>query len=325
MKKLILIFLIGLFYFSFSCIIDLNTKTFIDSLPETIKDNILWFCDYEDRSFVKWEDDGTGSYNSGGGIFLTDEENVQYGIDRKIKNSGNYSSFATIINANTPGQNKAVRFMRWTDKAWDEGGTYFPDEAYYSVFIYFPYVYNPTKDPENDPNNDGGWWNVFQFKSKNNAGSNPVVVLDLYNSNNKMSFGLVVKDYPDDNSDQYTSQYHIQSNPMELKSKTWIHIEAYYKKSKQYDSQVIVWQDGIEIFNISNIRTVLPPAETAHWGIGNYTDYINGGPLTGSATIYFDDAIVSKVKISDYINKIYTNNIFKLLSLFFFQRYFYDI
>jgi hypothetical protein len=57
-----------------------------------------------------------------------------------------------------------------------------------------------------------------------------------------------------------------------------------------------------EIFEKNNIRTVLPNDDTAQWGIGNYTDYVTGGKVPGTATIYFDDAIVSKIKISDYIH-----------------------
>lgn len=71
--------------------------------------------------------------------------------------------------------------MRWTDKAWDQDGDYFPNEAYYSVFFYFPEGYNPKKSMDNDPLGDGGWWNLFQFKSENSAGSHPIASLDLYN------------------------------------------------------------------------------------------------------------------------------------------------
>jgi hypothetical protein len=163
------------------------------------------------------------------------------------------------------------------------------------------YPYNPAKDPDNDPNDDGGWWNIFQFKSKNNDGSQPVVTLDVYNENGKMYFALIVKDYPDDNSTDHTQEYIVQTNPIPIHADEWNHIEMYYEKSKLYTGKVMVWQNGIKIFDKDNIRTVLPPDETAAWGIGNYTDYITGGPVQGTATIYFDDAIISTKQISEYL------------------------
>lgn len=193
--------------------------------------------------------------------------------------------------------------MRWTDKPWNQGGAYFPPKAYYSTFFLLPSIYHPEKDPNNDPNGDGGWWNVFQFKSDNNAGSQPLVELDLYNKNQKMFFGLVIKDYPDDNSSSYNYEYIIQDDPLEIKPNVWNHIEAYYEKSNGYTGRVIVWLNGIRIFEKNDIRTVLPADQTAVWGIGNYTDYINGGETPGTATIYFDDAIVSKVRVSEYLNR----------------------
>ena len=191
--------------------------------------------------------------------------------------------------------------MRWTDKPWDKGGKYFPDSAYYSVFFLTKFVHNPKKDPENDQEQDGGWRNVFQFKSNNKAGSMPIVALDIYNNKNQMFFGLAIKDYPNDNSSNYNFEYIVQNNPIPIKVNDWNHIEMYYEKSKNYLGKVIVWLNNIKIFEKENILTVLPPGETAAWGIGNYTDFIKDGPVDGKATIYFDDAIVSKIKIRDYV------------------------
>lgn len=265
---------------------DTELNTFGGGLPDTVKANILWYCDYEDNTFYKWEGEGTDTPYAGGGIFITDEENTEYGIQNSIAYSGKLSAYATIKNALTPGENKAVRLMRWTDKPWDKEGKYFPDQAYYSTFFLLQNSYNPQKDPNNDPNGDGSWGNVFQFKSKNHAGSQPLVILDLYNESGKMVFGLVIKDYPDDNSSSYNFQYIIQHDPLGINAGVWNHIEAYYEKSSDYTGKVVFWLSGVKIFEKNNIRTVLPADETAVWGIGNYTDYINGGETPGTATIY---------------------------------------
>lgn len=303
MKYLLIIFIIILF----GCVVKDEVKDnddnkvdtpFFKTLPVDVQNDILWYCDFEDASFRKWEDKGTDDYNPGGGIFLTDDANVEYGISKTVFHTGGYSGFASIFDAVTPGENKAVRFMRWTDKAWDEDGDYFPDEAYYSVFMKFADLYDPAKPVDNDPLGDGGWWNVFQFKSDNNAGSMPVVALDLYNENGKMYFALVIKDYPDDNSDNHTQEYIVQDAPLEIKSGVWTHVEAFYKKTKDYTGQVVIWQNGKKIFEKSDVRTVLPPAESTTWGVGNYSDYISPG---GTATIYYDDAVVSVTAVNGYL------------------------
>jgi len=281
-----------------SCITTLEPNlTFIEKLPSAAQSKVLWLCDFEDGSFTKWEGMGPNDANAGGGIFNTDVNNVAYGIENALVHTGRRAAYATIFKAVSPGSPKAIRFLRWTNKPWYQGGQYFPTEAYYSTFMLVLYPYSPKKDPKNDPNNDGGWWNIFQFKSSNNAGSHPVVALDLYNKDNQLYLGLVIKDYPNNNSSSYTSQY-IYANPLKpLKINDWNHIEAYYKKSTNYDGEVKVWLNGTLIFSKNNIRTMLPPDQTVRFGIGNYTDWVTGGPNKGEATLYFDDVIVSEVRM----------------------------
>lgn len=273
---------------------------FIETLPDEVRSSVLWFSTFEGNDFSEWEDQGTGTTYAGGGIFVTDESNTGYGIISDQKNTGSRAAYTELRNAMTPGSNKAVRLMRWTDKPWNEEGDYFPDSAYYSVFVYLPYSYNPKKPPDNDPYGDGGWWNTFQFKSDNNAGSQPVVSLDLYNQGGKMYYGLVIKDYTDDNSSDHTQSYILQDNPLELQPGRWNHLEAFYLKRKDYTGEVKVWQNGNLILQASNVRTQLPPGETTDWGIGNYTDYIEGGSQNGTARIYFDDAIVSTKPVHNF-------------------------
>ena len=299
----LLFFAIGHFSCSRYDKTDTPQTTFIDRLPDSVRNGILWYCDYEDNSFYKWEGEGTETPFAGGGIFITDEQNAMYGIEQSFSFSGFKCAYATIMNALVPTQKKAVRFMRWTNKPWDQGGDYFPEAAYYSTFFLMEHPYDPKKDPQNDPEHDGGWWNVFQFKSKNNAGSLPIVSLDVYNSSGNMYLGLVIKDYPDDDSDSYTQEYITRENPIAIRIHEWNHIEMYYEKSKSYTGRVAVWLNQMALFEKDGIRTVLPSDETAVWGIGNYTDYITGGPVPGTATIYFDDAVVSAIRISDYIHR----------------------
>lgn len=273
-------------------------QTFVSSLPPDLQEKVLWFSDFEEGDFSSWEDEGTGDYYAGGGIFLTGGENAAYGITGDVVHSGRFASFTRIDNAYMAQGPRAVRLMRWCDRAWNEGGDYFPDEAYYSVWMFFPYVYDPGKEEPWDPG-DGGWWNVFQFKSENEAGSQPLVELDVYNENSSMFFGLSIKEYPDPESDMHQQAYHVQLEPEPIPISSWVHVEVFYRKAQDSSGEVVVWQDGREIFRVERIQTML--TETAAWGIGNYTDHITGGAVPGQAVVFFDDAVISGERVGQII------------------------
>jgi len=82
----------------------------------------------------------------------------------------------------------------------------------------------------------------------------------------------------------------------------WVHLEIYYKASSQStpNGEFKFWQDGQLILQAVNVVTLLD--EAAIWGLGNYTDHIDGSDGCGSATLYFDDCIVDTEPIHPHIN-----------------------
>lgn len=272
---------------------------FIERLPAAVRAAVLWYADHEDGDLSDWEDAGTGTNTAGGGIFNTGGEAVTAALASGIAHSGAASLEATITGAwRAENGNRAVRAMRWTDRPWDEGGAYFPDAAYYSVWMRVSASYDPAKEPPWDPG-DGGWWNVFQFKADNLAGvSVPIVVLDLWRNpeTDAMELALIVKTYPDPYAEDHTQAWHGQSEPRPLQPGRWVHVEAFYRKSADGDGAVAVWQDGVPLFAVDGIVTRFD--EQVSWGVGNYTDHVVGGPVPGTATIHFDDAIVATTRVS---------------------------
>jgi hypothetical protein len=199
--------------------------------------------------------------------------------------------------------------MRWTNAAWDEDGGYFPADSYYSTWVYLPERYDPTKVAPWDPG-DGGWWNIFQFKSDNLAGSQPVAVLNIgwNDEHNHMELYLDTKSYPDPRSDSHTNTSWLQVDPVAVPVGEWFHLEARYVKSESPDGLITIWQDGTLILEATGIRTAL--SEQTAWGIGNYTDHIrsvdsSGATIgtAGSATIYFDDAAVASRPLHPYLTE----------------------
>ncbi len=272
-----------------------NTTTsaqWVDQLPQTVRESILWSADLEEGDLDDWE-----YYDfefAGGGVYATGDTGDRAEATIGIAHSGLYSARATITNAfRAENGSHAVRLMRSTDRAWDDAGFYFPKEAYYSVWMYFPKNYNPNKYEPWDPG-DGGWWNVFQFNTSDVDGNLKAVWsldVDHNDQNDSMSFYLFSK--------QNAPSLNFQPKPIEIPVGSWVHVEAYYRVSATNLGQITIWQDGQQIFDIGNVQTAVSAVEEhANWSIGNHTDHITGGDIDGTATVYFDDAIVSLQRVS---------------------------
>lgn len=273
-----------------------NTISWIHSLPEEFQKTVLWCADHEEGTLHDWEYDDPA--NSGGGIFNTGSDKEVYArVVSDISFSGKHSVQTSISHAyRGKNGNKAVRLMRWTDKPWEEDGTYFPREAYYSTWMMIPENYNPNKEAPWDPG-DGGWWNVFQFKSDNRKGeSDPVWVLNIMR--NIETKGMHLYLYSKENRPH---SYGIKSAPLPVG--VWFHVEAFYRQSsrRKANGEVAFWLNGKEVFRRDGIVTRLEGPAT--WGIGNYTDHIDGGAVAGCATVYFDDAMVSIKPVHLYVKE----------------------
>ncbi len=281
-----------------------------DTLPQNIRDSVLWYGDHEEGSLADYLD--PDFQYKGGGIYFnhydahttggSEEEAV---ADTAQSHSGQYSARATITNTYRANGSRAVRLMRWTDRAWDDDGQYFPTEAYYSAWYYFPYKYNPNKYEPWDPG-DGGWWNIFQFKSNDSDNiSQPTWMLNIAHddTSNYMYFYLYSKYNTSNNYSQ------LPSSPIPVPVGRWFHIEAFVRKSDT-NGQIKIWQDGVLLFDVDNVLTAFmvkqDPGSLRYqivWGTGNYTDHITGYPEEdGKATLYIDDAIVSTERVSSVLS-----------------------
>lgn len=271
-----------------------HSPTWLETLDPAVQSSVLWKADHESGTLYEWhysDDWPNENPNAGGGVFNTGGDDAVARTSRVVAHSGTYSAEATIYNAFHE-KTRAVRLMRWSDKPWDAeplGGNYFPNEAYYSAWFYFPYNYNPSQYAPWDTDQDGGWWNIFQFKSDDADGvSQPVWVLnvDFNHTTGNMNLYLYSK---------YNEPYtYLQFWPLPVPVRKWVHLEAYYVNRTDTTGQIIIWQDGIEIFNIDGVRTSLGGMDgNVIWGVGNYTEHIVGGANDGEATVYIDDALVS--------------------------------
>ncbi len=111
-------------------------QTWFTTLPTTVQESIHWYGDHEEGTLNDWTMEQW--LYPGGGVFNTGEPEVAATTDNAYAHSGCFAAKGTINNAwQAQNGNRAVRLMRWTNTAWDNGGDYFPKESTTAPFIIF--------------------------------------------------------------------------------------------------------------------------------------------------------------------------------------------
>jgi Polysaccharide lyase len=226
---------------------------------------IVWSADHETGDLGQWYADvGGGEFNSGTGTVSVSQDAVR---------SGKYA-LKTIIQAPHPSGQSAVRLFRWK-----ESHAY--DEACYSAWYYFPQRYVPAE-----------WWNIFSFKSRNGENNDAFWQLQIGNrASGEMYLYLTWWGAPLEGP--HPGESGLRHYPQWLKDVPvgrWTHLQVYLRQSRAFDGQIVVWEDGVALFNLNNVRTRYPDAHGQNeWSVNNYSDRISPTPTT----FYIDDATIS--------------------------------
>ena len=216
--------------------------------------DILWYADHETGSLSQWTAGGCGGeYNN---------SPADSTVSTRYAKDGRYSAAMTIQNVKG---DQGTRLFRWCESQKNT-------ELYYGVWMYFPESFRP----------DGGWWNVFQFKSKTPSKNDPFFVLNVSNSGSGMRFYLY----------DWQQRRSYNQSAATIPVGRWVHVEVRYRSSPNTDGSITVWQDGQKIFDISGVRTRYSDGDT-QWSVNNYAAGITPDP----ATIYIDDATISRVRV----------------------------
>lgn len=228
---------------------------------------IVWKATHESGDIREWQAHGD---------FIRQGQSAWYSMVSPFAHSGKYSVELTI---DTEGVSSTGDFAAYLFY-WDQ----LPEDAYYySAWYYIP----AGTQPQN-------WWNVWQWKSTydgNTDNSVPMYILDIAEKGNgQLSLHLVSR--PD--TDEYVD---YRQDKRSVPTDQWFQIECFYKKSMDASGQVIVWQDGEEIINISDIQTTLSD-NTIYWSVNHYTDYI----LPNPSRIFIDDAAISTQRLGPNFN-----------------------
>jgi hypothetical protein len=229
-----------------------------------------WQADMETANLSQWRSDNNSSkpeMDSGAC------SRPQAGVTSERAYSGSYSMKMTINSNDASG----CRQFRKLEPA--SGNTY-----YYSAWYYIPVQTQVS-----------GFWNIMQFKSNLNGLSSLFWKLDVRNAANGQMYVILVWKGPIAGpraNDGIANRLYYQIQ-VPLPVGQWFQLEVFLKQSAQFDGQIIVWQDGTELFNGQNVRTKYPGGYQ-NWSVNNYGEGLSPNP----ATLYIDDAVISNVRSS---------------------------
>jgi hypothetical protein len=224
-----------------------------DRGPDLPPPTIVWFADHERGDLSSWTAGGAanggGQYQSGG----------QTEVTRDRPRGGSYAAKLTIDT--TDGTDHTARLYRRTVS----GG------AYYSAWFYFTQPHTPD-----------GWWSIFLFRAQRDPNDIGTYV-NLWNLDVERPDGgsMTLSFY-----NHLTMQFTRTAAAPPIPIGQWTHIEAFFHHVPPDGTRITVWQDGVQVFDLTGLGT--PPATNFYWSIGNGSN----GLIPRVSTIYIDDAAI---------------------------------
>jgi hypothetical protein len=240
----------------------------------------LWAADMETGNLLQWEDNiyqaapCGGQFNSGDGLTVPSQDYAHTGLwSAKMTMTGNDPSPTT----------NGTRMFRWCEPTRYR-------ELFYSVWYYLPQQLTVAS---------GGWLNVFSFKG-GGAGPDPFFMLDLRNAPGTGAMTLALSWWGGltiEGPSPGQSGYRAWTTTQTVPSGRWFQVEVRQVCDGNFGGAIQVWQDGVELFNLSGVRTRYPdtwvPKGECAWGVNNYGTGITPSPVV----LYIDDAVISQSRI----------------------------
>ena len=225
----------------------------------------VWSADHETGDMSQWP---------GATLGWDDPGCTYHGVSSDYARSGSYSLKLTI---DIPAGGKAGCRQARTEET-QAGNTYV-----YEVSYLLPQpVLTLT-----------GHWNVFQFKSKcaTCSNSDPIWTIDFQGDPLRPVLqwkGSAHGIAGPREGDGVTGQIEYPNILSTVPIGSWTTLTVYLHQSSDYDGRIIVWQDGLKLYEISGIRTEYPTGDS-RWSVNNYSNGLTVNPYT----LYLDDASIS--------------------------------
>jgi len=262
------------------------SASFSMTISSSTTGTTLWSAGMETDDTSEWYYPSTGHFGDyGGGEY---DSGIASTIAANFAHSGNWGAQMTITTPNSP--TSGTRMFRWMEARANR-------DLYYSVWVYIPTYYTLTGNPAT-----GHYWNLFQFKSRTSDSSQIDPVWAFYIDDDVpgkyylqagWGWGGVTLAGPymgDPVSGKFCTQ---RIAPLPIGQ--WVHLEAFLHQSNSYDGRLILWQDGVELFDFQNVITSYNNCNYNSWCADNEwsVNLYSDGLLPNPATIYIDDAQIS--------------------------------
>jgi hypothetical protein len=230
-----------------------DTGGIVDRGPDLPRPTIVWRADHETGDLSQWL---AGGAANGGGQYGAGQAEAS----RDYRHAGSYAAKFTI-DTSDGGDHTARLFRRMESGA-----------AYYSAWFFFPQLYTPDV-----------WWSIFLFRAQR----------DPNDINTYLNLWDLDVERPDGGSlslsfyNHVTKQFTRSPAPPPIPIGQWVHIEAFFHYVAPDQTRITVWQDGMQVFDLTGLGQ--PPATNFYWSIGNGSD----GLIPRVSTLYVDDAVIA--------------------------------
>ena len=218
---------------------------------------LVWSATHESNSLGEWYTRG------GGGEFNSGEAAAAIASD--VAHSGRYAASLTI---RTP-PDSGTRLFRWR-----ESTAY--NEAYYGAWFYLPAPFRSA------------WNNIFQFKSELRVANDPFWFLQVANRPNGAMYLMLTWHYGLQLEGPHRGERggrDYRQSIADVPVGRWTHIEVFLRQSASFSGRLIVWQDGVQLFDQQDVRTKYEGGDQ-QWSVNHYASDLSPSP----STIYVDDA-----------------------------------
>lgn len=275
-KKLLKIgIIIFLILIALSLFVKKSAKNESKSVQTNLPVPLVWVATHEIGNLSEWKEGTSNNPSQDSGLCSRPKN----GVSGEVAHTGKYS-MKMSIQSWLP--HSGCRQFRYPEIR--TGKPY-----YYSAWLYFPEYYDVR-----------GWSNIIQLKAKKNGKSGESDLFWSLRLMNRDNASMYFQLHWDQNNDlpgptvdgkPKVGQYYNRSQLI-VEPKKWTHVEMFVKPSSEFDGQIIVWQDGVEIYYLNNIRTKMPDGFNS-WSVNSYGGYINPNPFT----IYVDDVAISTTRL----------------------------
>lgn len=243
----------------------------------SVKTQLLWAGDFEERSLTDWIIPESGGGRSGGEFNSAGGEST---ASTDVSRRGSRSAKLVL-----PGGSGGVRLFRWRELRVNR-------ETFQSVWLYFPRSYTPLRNPV-------PWWNIMQFMSRSSSGVvEPFWHLDVQNTlSGGMRVDLVWWQLALEGPRRGEVGYRrFRQSSLEIPIARWFQLRVQLRQSAAFDGLIRVWQDGQLLHEVSGIRTSWRNCTynvwcaANEWSVNNYS----AGLFPAPAVIYADDARIER-------------------------------